>query len=135
MSFHLCADYTQLYLSFDTKDPISKGYTVAELEFGIAEIRSWLFANRLQLHDDKTEYLQSSPATNTTSYLHCLLLLELKALTQAHQPNIWVYFLETISQCLLILTMSLRLPTSNSTKSVGSRDTSPFKLFTLLFMY
>ncbi len=61
MSFHLYADDTQLYLSFDTKDPDSKGNANLKLESCITEIRSWMLANRLKLNDDKTEYLQFLP--------------------------------------------------------------------------
>ncbi len=61
MSFHLFADDTQLYLSFDTKDPVSKENAISKLESCSAEFRSWMLANGLKLNDDKTEYLQFLP--------------------------------------------------------------------------
>ena len=61
MSFHLYTDDTQLYLSFDTKDSGSKGNAISKLESCIAEIRSWMLANRLKLNDAKTEYMLFFP--------------------------------------------------------------------------
>ena len=61
------------------------------------DIRAWMLANRLELNDDKTEYLQFLPSTKAKSYQQCLLPLELRALTRACQPKTWVYCLAQLS--------------------------------------
>ena len=58
MSFHLYADDTQLYLSFDSRVPSSGPEVIACLELCIADIRHWMLVNKLKLNDDKTEFLK-----------------------------------------------------------------------------
>jgi len=52
LSFHFCADDTQLYLSFD---PSEAQAAVAKLDHCHFDIRNWMAANFLKLSDDKME--------------------------------------------------------------------------------
>lgn len=54
MDYHLYADDTQLYVSFETKD---LAITLAKVEACIADIRRWMCSNFLCLNDSKTEIL------------------------------------------------------------------------------
>ncbi len=66
MSFHLYADYTQLYMTFDNNIPISKATAQSQMECCIEEIRSWMHLNKLKLNGDKTEFPYFSPG-----HRHC----------------------------------------------------------------
>ncbi len=57
MSYHLYADETQLYLSFDSSNPSSGADAIAWLEACISGIWYWMLTNRLKLNDDRTEFL------------------------------------------------------------------------------
>ena len=69
LSFHLYADDTQLYLSFDCNDPANTHTTLHFIEKCIAEIKSWMLANKLKLNAGKTEFLEilkmHQPASST----------------------------------------------------------------------
>jgi hypothetical protein len=56
---HQYADDTQLYVAFDPKD---QHQAQARMEACIADIKSWMRANKLQLNEDKTEVLIITPA-------------------------------------------------------------------------
>jgi hypothetical protein len=56
---HQYADDTQLYVAFDPKD---QHQAQARMEACIADIKSWMRANKLQLNEDKTEFLIITPA-------------------------------------------------------------------------
>ncbi len=58
LSFHLYADDTQLYLSFDCNDKTNTLSTLHSIEMCIAEIKSWMPANKLKLNGGKTEFLE-----------------------------------------------------------------------------
>ncbi len=61
MSFHLYADDTQLYMTFDNNIPISKATARCQMECCIDDIRSWMHLNKLKLNGDKTEFLHFNP--------------------------------------------------------------------------
>jgi len=57
VKFHLYADDTQLYATFDVNDEASLTSSLQTLEYCIAEIRSWMAKNMLKLNDDKSDVL------------------------------------------------------------------------------
>ena len=61
MNFHLYADDTQLFLSFDSCVPSTSESAIVQLEACISEIRAWMLINKLKLNDDKTEFLRFLP--------------------------------------------------------------------------
>ncbi len=71
LGFHVYADDTQLYLSFDPRDPNDKPQAIQTIEKCISEIRDWMALNKLKLNDSKTEVLElsstpcSAPTTTT----------------------------------------------------------------------
>ena len=59
--FHLYADDTQLYLSFDINDSISALGARIIMESCITDIQSWMLLNCLKLNGNKTEFLHFKP--------------------------------------------------------------------------
>ena len=62
IGFHIYADDTQLYISFDPKSEEDAAAAKLRMSQCIAEIRAWMLANKLKLNDSKTElFLIASP--------------------------------------------------------------------------
>ncbi len=57
MKFHLYADDTQLYMTFDSNILGDKESSITTMESCISEIKSWMVKNKLKLNDGKTELL------------------------------------------------------------------------------
>ena len=57
LSYHLYADDTQLYMSFDIQDDKDIQSKILKVQLCVAEIKSWMTRNMLKLNDDKTEIL------------------------------------------------------------------------------
>ena len=57
MSFHIYADDTQIYTSFDPRLPEDRNTAVEELEKCIIDINNWMVGNKLKLNMGKTEFL------------------------------------------------------------------------------
>ena len=76
-SIHGYADDTQIYLSFWPCSIHSEINTVSAIEMCIADVRSWLIANRLMINDAKTEFLtiDTRQFNNLKKHLLNLLLL------------------------------------------------------------
>ena len=54
IQYHIYADDTQLYCSFDLKSPSE---TISSISACISDIRTWMIRNKLKINDDKTEFL------------------------------------------------------------------------------
>ena len=70
VDFHLFADDTQLYLSFDISEIQS---TCHQMECCIADISSWMTSNFLKLNSEKTEMLLISSRFNKADTSSCSL--------------------------------------------------------------
>ena len=55
--YHLFADDTQLYHTFDAKDPEDLDLTIRKLQNCVEEIKDWMHQNKLKLNEEKTEVL------------------------------------------------------------------------------
>ena len=62
MLYHIYADDTQLYCTFDAD---SSTDALARVEACIRDIRSWMIANKLKINDDKTEFLAISSSRSS----------------------------------------------------------------------
>ena len=62
VSYHLYADDTQIYLSFDFHNPASQLECQVKVQQCVSRIKSWMTCNKLQLNDEKTDviYISSS---------------------------------------------------------------------------
>ena len=54
ISYHMYADDTQLYITFDLSDP---SIVIEKLNLCISDIRTWMIKNKLKINDSKTEFL------------------------------------------------------------------------------
>ena len=61
LSYHIYADDTQIYLSFNVHESQS---AIQSLEICISEIKSWMIKHKLKLNDDKTEFITVSSPHN-----------------------------------------------------------------------
>ena len=52
--FHMYADDTQLYVSFDLSNP---NVALDRMNLCISDLRIWMIRNKLKINDSKTEFL------------------------------------------------------------------------------
>ena len=57
LEIHIYADDTQLYIFFKTRDFKSQAEALRAIKECVSEIRQWMAENKLQLNDQKTEFL------------------------------------------------------------------------------
>ena len=67
INYHIYADDTQLYISFDLSDP---SIAIDKVNKCISDIRTWMIKNKLKINDSKTEFL-----VLTSSFLKQLLMI------------------------------------------------------------
>ncbi len=68
VKYHLYADETQLYATFDVKDEATLTSSLQALEYCIVEIRSWMAKNMLKLNDDKSDILYVTTLSEVSQY-------------------------------------------------------------------
>ena len=56
VAYHIYADDTQLYNSYDPKVPGDKDAALTKLTNCISEVKTWMLENKLRLNDTKTEF-------------------------------------------------------------------------------
>lgn len=80
MCFHLYADDTQLYLSFESTLAHEAEFAKAKIETCILEINSWMSKNMLKMNNDKTELVvinaRHRPSPPITAIQVCNELIE-----------------------------------------------------------
>ena len=54
IGYHVYADDTQLYVSFKCKQPLE---VISKSNSCLADIRRWMFTNKLKINDSKTEFI------------------------------------------------------------------------------
>ena len=54
INYHIYADDTQLYITFDLSDP---SIALEKINLCISDIRTWMIKNKLKINDSKTEFL------------------------------------------------------------------------------
>ena len=67
MHFHLYANDTQLYMTFDSNLDESKQSALSCTQSCINEIKDWMHYNKLKLKGDKTEFPHFHPTTRNNS--------------------------------------------------------------------
>ena len=68
IQYHIYAADTQLYCYFDLKSPFE---ALNDIWKCIADIRSWKITNKLNIEDDKTEFIIiKSPSSNFSENIH-----------------------------------------------------------------
>ena len=55
LDFHFFTDDSQIYLSFDSRDPLKQEIAFETINCVISDTRSWMAANFMMMNDDKTE--------------------------------------------------------------------------------
>ena len=55
LDFHFFADDSQIYLSFESGDPLKQEIAFETINCAISDTRSWMAANFMMMNDDKTE--------------------------------------------------------------------------------
>ena len=86
INYHLYADDTQLYISFNPKIPGDLVVAMFRLQNCISDIRKWMTVNKLKLNDSKTEFfIAASP--------HCIRK------SARSEVNSWRYIHKPFSHC------------------------------------
>ena len=67
ISIHLYADDTQIYLSFNSKDPIGRDESKVKLSECFTDIKKWMTGNYLKLNEGKSEIVEISPRSEMNS--------------------------------------------------------------------
>ena len=72
INYHFYADDSQLYLSFRLS---SEASALSNLEKFVNEIRGWMYTNKLELNDNKSEFVVLGSRAQAKRHLWVLLLL------------------------------------------------------------
>ena len=83
LSFHIYADDTQMYISFNPRIPEACQTALSKLELCITELSNWMTVNKLKLNHNKTEFF----IAGTTQGLNKLSPVELKVGNDMIKPS------------------------------------------------
>ena len=97
LSFHMYADYTQLYTAFTCGSEDELPSTKYQIESCISDFDKWMAVNKLKLNKDKTELLHLHSRFSSPSQLHSLTFGNDNVYFAAHARNIGVTFDYTFS--------------------------------------
>jgi hypothetical protein len=75
ISYHIYADDTQLYVSFDPRTPGAYDAALNKLQTCIAQIKDWMLCNKLQLNQSKTEFFVASSSRSSSRFCNMTLQL------------------------------------------------------------
>ena len=93
LSFHIYADDTQVYTSYDPRNQADCLNSLISLERCIKDIQNWMTSNKLKLNMEKTEFLVVGSEHNLRSYCPDLTLnvdtTEIKPVCS--RSAIWVF--------------------------------------------
>ena len=97
IGYHIYADDTQLYVSFNPKSEDDIAAAKLRMTQCIAEIRSWMLANKLKLNDSKTELFLIASSKHANAVSHLDFKLEIGGSVIAH-----LILLKTLVSYLMI---------------------------------
>lgn len=68
---HCFADDTQLYLSFSPNSPTDQAKVLEAMEQCIGDLRKWMYRDKVEINDDKTEFLVIGSRQQLLKIDHC----------------------------------------------------------------
>ncbi len=95
-SYHMYADDTQIYISFNTLET-SFDELKPQLKQCIADIQQWMTRNSLKLNDDKTELIIFQPRRSTTTDNQSLVINQNNISSSKEVKNLGVILDSTMS--------------------------------------
>ena len=98
VSYHLYADDTQLYLSFNHNES-DGNHAVDDMTHIIDNVRRWMRQSKLKLNDDKTEFLILSKNRATALDLNPLIIGDCEINPSEQARNIGAIFDSHMSMC------------------------------------
>ena len=97
LSFHCYADDTQLYIAFNSADPVATESRRSILETCVNDINKWMLHNNLKLNGDKSELLVISSSRRPRPTLNSICIDTNNVSAAPLGKNIGVVFDEAVS--------------------------------------
>ena len=76
LSFHIYADDTQIYTTFDPKVPGDAEVAMFKLRSALEEVKTWMTTNKLKLNDSKTEFFIATNKQDASRLVNMRLSLQ-----------------------------------------------------------